>query len=172
MHPLIQGAVREVLRGRRFRRSCDLGCGAGDGGALVRPHTGYLVGVDLNPRALEEASRRGVYDELHLCDMRAFPLDRFDSVFLFDSLEHIDKPDGYELLERCRGKYVMITTPWWSLWPFADPGHRCVWTPEELRRLGFETRQYSFTPDIPMALVYGGFTLAWRGNEKTSRHEA
>lgn len=132
----------------------------------MKPQTDHLTGVDLNPTALKEADRRGIYDELHLGDIRDWPLGEADAVTLFDSIEHISKEEGYELLERCKGRLTMLTTPWWSLsllspWGAWD-GHKCAWSAEELRREGFNTEGYSFLPDIPMSLGYGGITVAMR----------
>lgn len=45
-------------------RVVDLGCGTGLMGAAVRDLADRLVGIDLSPRMLEQAARRGVYDEL------------------------------------------------------------------------------------------------------------
>lgn len=42
----------------------DLGCGTGAAGPLFRPLARGLVGVDLAPRMLDQARKRGVYDEL------------------------------------------------------------------------------------------------------------
>jgi predicted TPR repeat methyltransferase len=43
----------------------DAGCGTGLCGPGLRPLARRLVGVDLSPRMLEHAARRGTYDELH-----------------------------------------------------------------------------------------------------------
>jgi SAM-dependent methyltransferase len=162
MHPLIQGVVSKALEGRRFRLSLDLGCGTGDGGVLVKPHTVYLIGVDMDPLALKEAGKRGVYDELHHADIRGFPFDGADSLFLFDSLEHVSKAEGYALLEKARGRFIMLTTPWYSTPLLGNWEHKCVWTEAELRALGFRTEGYSFIPDLFMALAYGGIIVGVR----------
>lgn len=47
----------------------DLGCGTGLCGALLRPYARTLAGVDLSPQMLEQARRRGVYDELAGADI-------------------------------------------------------------------------------------------------------
>ena len=49
----------------------DLGCGTGLLGPLVRPHTEYLIGVDLSPRmlAIAEEEKGGVYDHLFSGEM-------------------------------------------------------------------------------------------------------
>lgn len=115
MHYLLQGWVAETLRrlNRRWSRSLELGCGTGDGGVLLRPYTSYLVGVDVDPAAVEEAQKRGVYDELHVRDARDWPLQGFDSLFMFEMIEHIPKEDGYRLLEKCGNLTTMLSTPWW-----------------------------------------------------------
>ncbi len=77
-HHLVQGLqyqaherlVRQVLTGgRRFAAALDLGCGTGLCGALLRPQTGRLEGVDLSPAMLEQARQRGCYDDLHLAEL-------------------------------------------------------------------------------------------------------
>ncbi|MBA7493294.1 hypothetical protein ES702_03852 [subsurface metagenome] len=163
---MIRKVVGDALTGRTFNNSLDLGCGFGDGGALVKPHTVYLIGVDLDPSALSEAKHRGVYDEFHEGDMKNYPWGSADSVFLFDTIEHISKEEGKELLRKLRGRFTMLTTPWHSLsllspWGAWD-GHRCVWSSEELQGEGFTTEGYSFLPDPFMVLQYGGITLAVR----------
>ncbi|CAN7685982.1 tetratricopeptide repeat protein [Pseudoduganella sp. LjRoot289] len=47
----------------------DLGCGTGLCGPLLRPYARSLAGVDLSPQMLEQARRRGVYDELACADI-------------------------------------------------------------------------------------------------------
>jgi 2-polyprenyl-3-methyl-5-hydroxy-6-metoxy-1,4-benzoquinol methylase len=151
----------EHLKGYHFSRSIDLGCGSGDGGELLRSHTGYLIGVDIDQNALKIARERGFYDELHLADIREFPLDNADSIFLFDSLEHVPKECGYRLLKKCEEKFTMITTPFWNFIN-SNPDHKCTWSARELEGLGFEVQGYSFFPDIGMCVSYGGFFVAIR----------
>jgi predicted TPR repeat methyltransferase len=47
--------------------SLDAGCGTGLCGPWLRPVSRRLAGVDLSPKMLEQAARRGLYDEL-VCD--------------------------------------------------------------------------------------------------------
>jgi len=49
----------------------DLGCGTGLCGALLRPITRSLAGVDLSPAMIEKARARGVYDRLGVGDLVA-----------------------------------------------------------------------------------------------------
>ena len=50
----------------------DAGCGTGLCAPLLRPHAGTLVGVDLSPAMVEEARRRGGYDELVIDELTAY----------------------------------------------------------------------------------------------------
>ncbi len=57
----------------RGLRVLDLGCGTGLSGVALRPFARRLEGVDLSPRMLAEARRRGgLYDALHEADLLAF----------------------------------------------------------------------------------------------------
>lgn len=53
----------------RCERALDLGCGSGLIGAALRPHVGWLAGVDLAPKMLAQAEARGVYDRLEHADV-------------------------------------------------------------------------------------------------------
>lgn len=56
----------------RFGTMLDLGCGTGLAGAAFRPHTDWLVGVDLSSKMIEEARRKGLYDRLAVGDIAPF----------------------------------------------------------------------------------------------------
>ena len=49
----------------------DLGCGTGLAGVEVRAWARTLIGSDLSSRMIVRARQRGVYDELHIEDLRA-----------------------------------------------------------------------------------------------------
>jgi predicted TPR repeat methyltransferase len=67
---LLRDAV--VAHGARFGTMLDLGCGTGLAGAAFRPHVDWLVGVDLSPKMIEEARRKGLYDRLSVGDIAQF----------------------------------------------------------------------------------------------------
>jgi predicted TPR repeat methyltransferase len=50
-------------------RGLDLGCGTGLSGVALAPLVRRLEGLDLSPRMLAQARRRGVYAALHLADL-------------------------------------------------------------------------------------------------------
>ena len=57
-------AVRRITPAGRKYIALDAGCGTGLCGPLLRPFVNRLTGVDLAPKMLEQAAKRGVYDEL------------------------------------------------------------------------------------------------------------
>jgi predicted TPR repeat methyltransferase len=76
----------------------DAGCGTGLCGPLLRPFCGRLVGVDLSSRMIEQAQRRGGYDELVVSELCAFMRDRpgafgaiacADTLVYFGALEEV-----------------------------------------------------------------------------------
>jgi len=63
--------LREAVtkHGLRFGTMLDLGCGTGLAGVAFRPHVDWLVGVDLSPKMIEEARKKGLYDRLAVGDI-------------------------------------------------------------------------------------------------------
>ncbi|MDO9711540.1 methyltransferase domain-containing protein [Paracraurococcus lichenis] len=60
---------RAGLAPARRLRVLDLGCGTGLSGAALAGFARRLEGLDLSPRMLAEARRRGLYDALHEADL-------------------------------------------------------------------------------------------------------
>lgn len=50
----------------------DLGCGTGLAGAAFRDRASWLEGIDLSPRMVALAERKGIYDRLHVGEIAAF----------------------------------------------------------------------------------------------------
>lgn len=61
-----------AAQGRTWDRVLDLGCGTGLTGAVVRPYTRHLTGVDLSRAMIDKAKARGVYDTMYQGDCVAF----------------------------------------------------------------------------------------------------
>ena len=73
-------------------RVLDLGCGTGLAGQAFRDVAGYLTGVDLSARMIEEARRKGVYDDLAVGELVAFltaGTSAYDLVLAADVLVYI-----------------------------------------------------------------------------------
>lgn len=70
---LLRDAVEQVMhearRPMRFDAVLDLGCGTGLAGAAFRPYVGRLVGVDLSPAMIAQASAKKIYDRLEAADI-------------------------------------------------------------------------------------------------------
>lgn len=74
------------------RRVLDLGCGTGLSGLALKPFARRMVGLDLAPRMLAEAQRRGIYDALEQADLLDWlPRHRaaFDLVAAADVLNYL-----------------------------------------------------------------------------------
>jgi predicted TPR repeat methyltransferase len=67
---LLRDAV--TAHGTHFGTMLDLGCGTGLAGAALRQHVDWLVGVDLSPKMIDEARKKGLYDRLAVGDIAQF----------------------------------------------------------------------------------------------------
>lgn len=93
---LLAALVRS--QGRSGLDVLDLGCGTGLVGTALGPLARSLVGVDLSPRMLEEAARKGCYTALHDADIaqwlaQAAPAG-FDLVMAADVFIYIGDVQG------------------------------------------------------------------------------
>ena len=84
--------------GPRFDRVLDLGCGTGLFAEAFRDHARHMSGVDLSPRMIERAKKRGVYQSLHvggIGDMLAqMPAQSCDLVSAVDVFVYIGALDA------------------------------------------------------------------------------
>jgi predicted TPR repeat methyltransferase len=88
----ICSAVREVTPANHKYEAVDVGCGTGLCAPLLRPFSEQLIGVDLSPKMLEQAAKRGVYDQLRCEEITAFlnhSPAHFDLVVAADVLIYI-----------------------------------------------------------------------------------
>jgi SAM-dependent methyltransferase len=87
---------------RRVRRVLDVGCGPGTNTQHFA-HAGYL-GVDFNPRYIEDARQRHKRDFLveDVRNYRAAPEDRFDFILANSFLHHLNTDDVLEILSHLR----------------------------------------------------------------------
>lgn len=86
---LVGEAVATFLTPRGDLAVADIGCGTGLCAPILRPYASRLVGVDLSPGMLNEARRRGGYDDLVEGELTRFLQDHagsFDLVAAADVL--------------------------------------------------------------------------------------
>ena len=78
------------------RLTLDLGCGEGRGGLALRERGHRLVGVDAAPTLADLARETGAYEQVHLADAAALPLDddAVDLVVAYMSLHDMDDVAG------------------------------------------------------------------------------
>jgi predicted TPR repeat methyltransferase len=68
----ITQACRAAGRSMKFGSVLDLGCGTGLAGAVLRPHSDWLVGLDLSEKMIAQARAKGLYDKLIAGDLLPF----------------------------------------------------------------------------------------------------
>ena len=93
---MVAGLVEGVWERDASRAILDLGCGTGLNAPLFRPYARRLDGVDLAPRMLQQAARRGGYDHLYKAEAHAFlrrPPCRYDAVLATDVFIYIGQLD-------------------------------------------------------------------------------
>ena len=156
-------AVRHSL-GKGAQSLLDVGCGEGKSiSALFDAIRGmYIIGVDAYLPYLKDCRYgRRIYQDLVLCNASTLPFkdNSFDIVLAIEVLEHLAKENGELMLlemERIARKQVIITTPLGKanqpLNLTYDPLqiHQHIWTPSELRGLGYQVR------GMGLRLVSGG----------------
>ena len=97
----------------------DAGCGTGLGGPMLKPFARRLIGIDLSDGMIDEARRRGVYDDFVVTELGSYMTAHpgaYDVVTAIDTLCYIGdlaetagalsrtlKPGGYGIftVERC-----------------------------------------------------------------------
>lgn len=163
---MIQGFFTEevgtILRNKHFKYTVDLGCGVGRWASIIKAHTDYLIGVDIDPHRVILAKDTGFYNETIAEDVRYYKIPiQTDSLIMIEVIEHLKKDDGFDILEKTQLiPFMLITTPvtfQQPLKPFSPIGHKSLWAKEDFEAFGFKTR---------MALQYplevGGHLIAYR----------
>jgi ubiquinone/menaquinone biosynthesis C-methylase UbiE len=99
----VQNAGKKIL---------DLGCATGDYSNTLK-FIGYeCTGVDINPEYIEKAREKGIDAYVMKGDHLEFPDNSFDTVLLFEVLEHLANP--YNVLKeakRVAKQNILITVP-------------------------------------------------------------
>ena len=96
--------IRNIVGRVKHDRMLDIGCGSGTY-AKMFPEARW-TGVEVWEPYIEEFKLNDLYEEVILSDVRALriaTLGRFDVAILGDVLEHMEKSDAQDLLERVKG---------------------------------------------------------------------
>lgn len=154
-------AYEEAAKMAKDKTVLDCGCNIGYGTKVIGTHCKEVIGVDVSPKAIEEARRRygsnGI--EFRLVDGIRLPFkdNRFDLVVSFQVIEHIDDYDSY-LTEIKRvladtGK-VLFTTP--NARIRLDPGMKPLY-PFHVREFSAGELQKLLQRYFPQVAICGSF---------------
>lgn len=149
----------------------DLGCG--NDSPVQYFNIKYSLGVD----AFEPYLRESKSKEIHTDYVKAiltqvdFKPNSFDAVLLLFAVEHMEKADGKELLEKMKKwarKKIIVATPNGYMRqgaidnnPFMT--HRSGWTVEELEGIGFKINGLCGWKRVGNKLINNEGSFLWRG---------
>jgi predicted TPR repeat methyltransferase len=112
---LLLAAVRSALarsaQPLRFASLLDLGCGTGLVGAVFRPFTARLVGVDLSSAMIARAEAKAIYDRLAVGNLAAFLADEIGSNANYDLVVAADVFVYVNDLAPVLGDIARVLTP-------------------------------------------------------------
>lgn len=155
--PSAADIVARILAESDCRVAVDLGCGVHSPLSQAGPEL-YKVGIDVDPVSVEQARSMGLHDAYIVADIQAWSADRLraelmkctggrpvDLVVAFSVVEHLNKADGWRLLEKCESitsKFVVVETPngYVPQGPeFGNPYQRHLsgWFPWDFEGLGY-----------------------------------
>lgn len=141
----------------------DLGCGNNSPIKFIKDKVEKRVGVDLFEPSIQKSLKSGIHNDFKMINVlevdKYFEPKSFDLVIASDLIEHLDKNDGFKLLdlmEKTASKKVIILTPngFLKQGVYDDNDfqiHKSGWTTEE-----FESRGYK---------VYGIMGAKWTRGE-------
>lgn len=90
----------------------DLGCATGDYCSNLESMGFSCTGVDINPEYVQKACEKGIKAYVMSVDNLDFPDNSFDTVLLFEVLEHIKNPeDVLKEAKRVARKNILVTVP-------------------------------------------------------------
>jgi len=93
-------------------RILDLGCATGEYCVKLENLGFKCIGIDINPQYIEKARQNGVEAYVMEADNLKFPDYFFDTVLLFEVLEHINNPlKVLKEAKRVSRKNILITVP-------------------------------------------------------------
>ena len=126
----------------------DVGCGSN---SMVRllSNNKYCVGVDAHKQSLDYSKSKNIHNEYVECNIlrisELFKDNAFECVIAIDVIEHLEKDDGFKLLdamERIASRKVIVFTPNGFLPQgdrFSNPWqvHLSGWTVDDFEKRGY-----------------------------------
>ena len=143
--------VMDLLKKLNCKNILELGVGYGHFGPKIRIEIpgSKLIGIEIYKPYFEKIPTN-CYNGLYNEDMRTFDYDKlcseikFDAVMLIDSLEHIDRQDGFDLLQKLFKLFPLVIVsvpiidyPQGEFMGNAWEEHKTQWKINELVQLGF-----------------------------------
>jgi hypothetical protein len=161
IEPFVEPLARELER--EVVGSCatllDIGCGHDSPIKRFAHRLERTVGIDQFEGYLERSRETAIHSEYRQVDAleieTVFGPRSFDCVVALDLIEHLEKPQGFRLLEameRVARKKVIVFTPSGFLPQGEYDGnpwqaHRSGWDPQEMRDRGYRVRgMYGWKP--------------------------
>lgn len=128
----------------------DVGCGSDSPVKYFSKKIKRCVGVDLFQPSIDRSRGKEIHNEYHLMNVleigNFFPEKSFDCVVASDLIEHLEKKDGFkliEIMEKLAKKKVIVFTPNGFLEQREYDGnkyqvHLSGWEIEEMKKLGYK----------------------------------
>jgi 2-polyprenyl-3-methyl-5-hydroxy-6-metoxy-1,4-benzoquinol methylase len=90
----------------------DVGCATGDYCVKLKKLGFNCTGIDINKKYVEKAIENKIESYLMSADDLKFPDNSFDTILLFEVLEHVENPSRViEEVKRVAKKNILITVP-------------------------------------------------------------
>lgn len=139
-----------VKHSRNINSLLDLGCGSNSPVKFIKDIVPIRVGVDLFNPSVEKSLRDGIHTDYKIYNVlevdTLFPPKSFDLTVASDLIEHLEKEQGYKLLEVMESlalKKVIILTPNGFLKQGVYDGneyqvHKSGWSVQDFRQRGYK----------------------------------
>ncbi len=94
------------------KKILDVGCANGDYIKILQDNGFNCTGIDINPEYIDKALEKGLNAYVMRGDNLDFPDNSFDTILLFEVLEHVENPlEVLKELKRVAKKNILITVP-------------------------------------------------------------
>ena len=155
--------LNELYPDRRFNL-LDLGCGTGLMGVYLGPIQGFIIGVDLSEKMIEQAARHNIYARFHnvnvLDALRDTPADHYEAITCLDVLVYVGDlspviPNAFRIL-KAGGHFIFSCEaaaedePDLVLRPSQRYAHKASHVDRLCREAGFDEVRIEYLPALRM----------------------